>query len=117
LGADVPPVRAGETQVRQVVGNLLLNALDATPPGGTVTLATRHRPEERTVRFTVADTGPGVRVPEGEDLFDPFVTTKTDGVGLGLYVCRRNVEACGGHIDYDSGQEGTRFWFDLPAAV
>ncbi len=113
---SAPAVRADETHVRQVVVNLVLNALDATPPGGTVTLATRHRPADGRVRFSVADTGSGVRVPEGEDLFDPFVTTKSDGVGLGLYVCRRNVESCGGQIGYTSGEAGTTFWFDLPAA-
>jgi len=114
--ADAPPVRADETPVRQVIVNLLLNALDATPPGGTVTLATRRRPEEAGVRFTVTDTGPGVRAADGADLFDPFVTTKSDGVGLGLYVCRRNVEACGGRIGYTSGEGGTTFWFELPVA-
>jgi len=114
-GEATPAVRAGETLVRQVVVNLVLNALDATPPGGTITLATRRRPEEGAVRFSVTDTGAGVRVPEGQDLFDPFVTTKSDGVGLGLYVCRRNVEACGGHIGYTTGEDGTTFWFELPA--
>jgi signal transduction histidine kinase len=115
-GEDTSPVRAGETPVRQVIVNLVLNALDATPSGGTVTLATRRRPDEGTVRFSVTDTGPGVRVPDGADLFDPFVTTKSDGVGLGLYVCRRNVEACGGRIGYATGEDGTTFWFDLSAA-
>jgi two-component system sensor histidine kinase HydH len=115
-GEDVPAVRANETHVRQVVVNLVLNALDATPPGGTVTLATRVRPDEGTVRFSVTDTGPGVRVPDGADLFDPFVTTKSDGVGLGLYVCRRNIERYGGRIGYESGDGGATFWFDLPAS-
>jgi signal transduction histidine kinase len=115
-GEAVPPVRAGETPVRQVIVNLVLNALDATPAGGTVTLATRTRPDEGAVRFSVSDTGPGVQVPDGVDLFDPFVTTKSDGVGLGLYVCRRNVEACGGRIGYATGEDGTTFWFDLPVA-
>jgi len=118
-GAGVPPVRADETPVRQVVVNLVLNALDATPAGGTVTLATRRQStgegDAGTVRFSVSDTGPGVTVPDGADLFDPFVTTKDDGVGLGLYVCRRNVERCGGRIGYDCGPGGTTFWVDLPA--
>ena len=112
-----PPVRAGETRVRQVVVNLVLNALEATPPGGTITLATHRADADRrhTVRFTVADTGSGVTVAGDDDLFDPFVTTKDDGVGLGLYVCRRNVESYGGRIGYDSGPGGTIFWFELPA--
>ena len=115
-GEGAAAVRADETLLRQVIVNLILNALDATPPGGAVTLATRRRPEQGAVRFSVTDTGPGVRVPEGQDLFDPFVTTKADGVGLGLYVCRRNVESCGGRIGYTSGEGGTTFRVDLPAA-
>jgi len=115
-GDGVPAVRADETRIRQVIVNLLLNALDATPSGGTMTLATRRRTDDGAVRFSVADTGPGVGVPDGADLFDPFVTTKSDGVGLGLYVCRRNIERHGGRIGYESSAAGATFWFDLPPA-
>ena len=108
-------VRADETQVRQVILNLVMNALDAMPAGGAVTLSTGQG-KDGAVRFGVVDTGQGVHVPAGTDVFDPFVTTKPGGVGLGLYVCRRHVERHGGRIGYDSSPEGTTFWFDLPAS-
>jgi signal transduction histidine kinase len=113
--ADAVRVRAEETQMRQVILNLVLNALDAMPAGGTLTLATRAG-DAGTVRFSVTDTGKGVRRPDSGDVFDPFVTTKPGGVGLGLYICRRNVERHGGPIGYDSSDDGTTFWFELPAA-
>jgi signal transduction histidine kinase len=140
--AAAPPVRADENQVRQIMLNLVLNALDAMPAGGTLTVSTatgagaatdsgttgkschseRSEESRRTtgagaaVRFSVADTGRGVQVPEGTDIFEPFVTTKTGGVGLGLYVCRRNVERHGGRMGYESSGAGATFWFELPAA-
>jgi len=110
--ADAPAIRGNETMLRQVVMNLVLNAVDAMPAGGRVTLATQRTGVG--VRFTVADSGAGVRVPDGQDLFDPFVSTKPDGVGLGLYVCRRGIERHGGRIGYASSDEGTTFWFELP---
>jgi signal transduction histidine kinase len=108
-------VRADEPQIRQVILNLVLNALDAMPAGGTLTLSTGGG-ADGAVRLSVADTGKGVHVPEGADAFEPFVTTKSGGVGLGLYVSRRNVERHGGRIGYDSSETGTTFWFELPAA-
>jgi signal transduction histidine kinase len=113
--ADAVRVRAEETQVRQVILNLVLNALEAMPAGGTVTLSNRAA-DEGAVRFSVADTGKGMRASDGSDVFDPFVTTKPGGVGLGLYICRRNVERHGGRIGYDSSDDGATFWFELPAA-
>lgn len=112
---DAVRVRADETQIRQVILNLVLNALDAMPAGGTVTLATRPG-DKGTVRFSVADTGKGVRSPDSGDVFDPFVTTKPGGVGLGLYICRRNVERHGGRIGFDSSDHGATFWFELPTS-
>jgi signal transduction histidine kinase len=108
-------VRADETQIRQVALNLVLNALDAMPAGGELTVSTRPG-AGGSVRFSASDTGRGVQVPEGADLFEPFVTTKSGGVGLGLYVCRRNVERHGGRLGYDSSDSGATFWFELPAA-
>jgi signal transduction histidine kinase len=110
-----PVVRADETALRQVVLNLVLNALDAMPAGGVLTLSAGPG-QGGTVRLAVADTGGGVHPPPGADVFEPFVTTKSGGVGLGLYVCRRNIERHGGRLGYDSSDGGTTFWFDLPAA-
>jgi len=108
-------VRADEPQIRACLLNLVLNALDAMPAGGVMTVATRPA-DGGAVRFSVSDSGAGVRVPEGTDVFEPFVTTKSGGIGLGLYVCRRNVARHGGRIGYDSSDGGATFWFELPAA-
>ena len=68
------------------------------------------------MRFEVSDTGPGVADADGADIFDPFVTTKAGGAGLGLHLCRKIIDRHGGRIGYDSREDGTTFWFELPAA-
>jgi signal transduction histidine kinase len=110
--SDLPPVLGDADRIRQVVLNLMLNALDAMPAGGTITLELAARGHGR-VRCTVRDTGPGVCLPAGQDAFAPFVTTKPNGVGLGLFVCRHLVTELGGTIGYDTGSAGSAFWFDL----
>lgn len=107
-----PAAAAPAGRVRQVVLNLLVNALDAMGGGGriVVTLTTAGG----MVRLAVADQGGGVRA-DGEDIFSPFVSTKPGGAGLGLHVCRQIVEAHGGRIGYDSSAGGATFWFELPA--
>jgi len=119
IECEFPPealgVRAQGERIRQVILNLMLNAIEAMPSGGTVRLSAATRPERR-VRFSVADTGGGVHVPEGVDIFEPFATGKAGGTGLGLHVCRKIVEQHGGTIGYESSDHGSTFWFDLPGA-
>lgn len=96
LQLDCPPglvLRADPESLRQILFNLWLNAFEAVPPGGLVECrATRAHD---TVRFEVADRGSG---PPPGDPFEPFYTTKVNGTGLGLTVCRRLIEAHGGRI-------------------
>ena len=67
------------------------------------------------VCFSVSDTGPGVALPAPDtDIFDPFVSTRAKGTGLGLYICRQIIESQGGRIGYDSTPAGATFWFELP---
>jgi signal transduction histidine kinase len=68
------------------------------------------------VRLFVRDSGPGVRDEVRNTLFQPFVTTKPHGAGLGLYVCRQIVERSGGTLGYETTPTGATFWCDLPAA-
>lgn len=110
-GPAALPVRGDANHLRQVVLNLMLNALDAMPHGGRMTVSIQPTPDG--MRFSVADTGGGVKAPPGVDIFDPFVTTKPDGTGLGLALCRQVITRHTGRIGYDSAADGTVFWFEL----
>jgi signal transduction histidine kinase len=90
-------IEADPGQVRQVLLNLLLNALDAVPSGGTVRAELQTRPDQSAI-IRVADTGPGLPAELRDQIFEPFVSTKETGVGLGLSICKRIVEAHGGTI-------------------
>jgi signal transduction histidine kinase len=122
LVADLPPglveLCIDPGQVQQVLLNLLLNALDALPRGGTVRLEVR--PPTAAAPFAevrVADSGPGIAPRIRARLFEPFVSSKETGLGLGLSICRRLVEAHGGTIRGDNapGGGGAVFTFTLPA--
>jgi signal transduction histidine kinase len=100
LPAEPVVVRADAGQVRQVVLNLVLNALDAVPAGGTVRLQVpAPAAGDRRLALRVADTGCGLPGDLGEHIFEPFVSTKETGLGLGLSICKRILEAHGGAIE------------------
>jgi signal transduction histidine kinase len=94
----LPPVRGVPDRLQQAILNLALNAIQATPRGGRVTLSVRHA-EGRAV-VTVADTGPGVPPDLVQSLFEAKITTKPGGTGLGLPLVRIIVEAHGGRVSY-----------------
>ena len=121
LRTDLPPqpirLVADFEQLRQVLVNLLFNALEAMPDGGTVTIGTRKDTERGDVIMTVSDTGKGLRPGIGEHLFDPFVSTKDAGTGLGLSISRRIIEDHAGSITARAGEScGTVFEVRLPVA-
>ncbi|MBN1917394.1 MAG: HAMP domain-containing histidine kinase [Verrucomicrobia bacterium] len=111
----VPHVRADAERLRQVLMNLIVNALDAMPSGGTLDVSVGFTGGR--VRCTITDTGAGIQASERESLFEPFVTTKSHSAGLGLYVCKRIVEAHGGAIGCHNTERGAAFWFEIPTAV
>jgi signal transduction histidine kinase len=90
--------------LRRAVLNLVLNALDAMPNGGqlVVTACTGSRGLE----VEVADSGPGIAAQDQDHIFEPFYTTKTNGVGLGLAIVHRIAEAHGGHVEVRNCPEG-----------
>jgi signal transduction histidine kinase len=105
-----------ESQLSQVALNLLLNALQATPEGGTVTLSV-SQPDPEKVEFKVADTGIGMSPVQATRVFDAFFTTKSTGTGLGLAICRRVASEHGGGIRLSSVEgKGSEFTVFLPAA-
>ncbi len=115
LAADLPPVAGAASALRQVALNLLANALQAMPGGGRLRCATRRRPDGA-VELRVVDTGHGVAAADRPRLFEPFFTTRPDGTGLGLALCREIVLGHGGRIELEStGPGGSVFLVVLPA--
>jgi signal transduction histidine kinase len=100
-------------QVRRALDNLILNAVQNTPPGGVVTVAAAER--DGKLRFRVSDTGPGVPADVGERLFEPFATARADGTGLGLAIARDIARAHGGEARLVSNtSSGAVFEIELP---
>ena len=115
LEEGLGPVQADPHLMRRAVENLVLNALDAMPEGGTLTLATAGR--DGAVELLVADTGKGLTPEERDRLFTPYYTTKQHGTGLGLAIVQSVVSDHGGTISVESAPEhGTTFRIVLPAA-
>lgn len=113
---DRMAVEANYTELQQVLLNLALNAIQAMPDGGSLSLiAERVTGEEDKVRIRVSDDGIGMDAATVQRLFTPFFTTKTEGTGLGLVSCHRIVESIGGQIQVQSQLgEGTTFELLLP---
>ena len=118
LGTGLAPVRADPTQIEQVIVNLAVNARDAMPHGGSVTIETANVAVDDTsfVELRLTDTGIGMTETERRQLFDPFFTTKEGGTGLGLATVYGIVEQSGGTIEVDSAPGlGSSFRILLPA--
>jgi signal transduction histidine kinase len=116
--ASVPPVTVDGLQLEQALINVVSNAIDSAAqtyrPPGCVTV--RVAPADNRIRIEVEDNGPGVSDDVAEHLFEPFVTTKSNGMGLGLALARELIGAHGGTIDWERiwPAGGARFTIELP---
>jgi PAS domain S-box-containing protein len=110
MAPDLPLVPVDCAQMEQVVSNLVINALDAMPDGGTVTVAARHDGDR--VGLAVSDTGAGIPPQHVERIFDHFFTTKPTGTGLGLALAKKIVEDHGARLEVSS-QEGAGSTFSI----
>ncbi|NJK33568.1 MAG: histidine kinase [Oscillatoriales cyanobacterium SM2_2_1] len=116
---DLPLVFADEERIRQVLLNLLGNAIKYTPPVGTIEMAALHRTAQK-VEVAVTDDGPGVPAELREQIFEELYRLERDdqseGYGIGLALCRRIIRAHYGQIwvDAASGKQGSSFRFTLP---
>jgi PAS domain S-box-containing protein len=116
LTEQVPEIQADESQLEQVLKNMILNSLQAMPEGGMLTVETGAMPSGGAY-ISVSDTGVGIPPEKTERIFQPFFTTKTKGTGLGLSVVHKIVENHGGRIDVISEVgKGTTFKIILPRA-
>ncbi len=131
LDASLPRTTADPSQLHQVIINLAMNACDAMPEGGKLTLETvianpgkglrgiAHPEGKPFIKLSVSDTGTGIDPETQSRIFDPFFTTKEagKGTGLGLYIVHSIISNHGGYINlYSEPQQGTRFNIYLPAA-
>jgi two-component system sensor kinase FixL len=117
LAPDLPPVIADRVQIEQVLVNLLHNAMDAMAdvPERVLTLSSRQGASA--IEILIADTGRGIPETAVHCLFQPFVTTKQNGMGIGLAISKSIIEAHGGEIFAEPNPGGgTRFCVRLPAA-
>ncbi|HEX7288744.1 MAG TPA: ATP-binding protein [Candidatus Angelobacter sp.] len=113
LDAQLPPVSGDPTLLRRVMENLVLNAIDAMPNGGRLTLRTRT--EGKAAIFEIGDTGKGLTREECDRLFTPYYTTKQHGTGLGLAIVQSVVSDHHGRVSVSSKQgQGTTFSVELP---
>jgi signal transduction histidine kinase len=123
--ADVPPALVNANQIQQILLNLLINARQAMPRGGRITIKLAHEPKDNMVVLMIRDGGSGIPADRLPRIFDPFYSTKEGpdesgkgGTGLGLSSCRNIVEAHRGRIRVQSTVgKGTAFTIMLPAAT
>src|SRR5579875_407843 len=115
LHPDLPTVMVDKVQIQQVLLNLIRNALEAMDAKEERMLTVEAKVTDGMMTVTVTDTGPGLSPEVAQNLFQPFVTTKVRGMGVGLSICRSIIEAHGGRI-WASPREGggTSFVFALP---
>ncbi|HJY76546.1 MAG TPA: ATP-binding protein, partial [Burkholderiales bacterium] len=118
LAADLPLVKGDRVQLQQVIMNLLLNALEAMSGiderPRELSMSTQRDADER-VRLSVQDSGPGLPPGHGEHLFEAFHTTKTGGMGIGLFVSRSIIESHGGRLWAQANDgPGATFSFSIP---
>jgi PAS domain S-box-containing protein len=112
---ELPPVWGITDQFRQVVLNLFLNAVDAMPQGGQLTIATQYMSADKQVLITISDTGPGIEQDIFPNIFDAFITNKSGGTGLGLTISNEIVQKHGGSISAQNNLEaGATFEVWLP---
>lgn len=114
--AELPPITFDDDQLRQLIWNVALNALQAMGSQGVLTVRTA-REDDHSWRLEIRDTGPGIPEEIRERIYDPFFSTKKDGTGLGLSIVRRIVAAHGGDISFVSEPgRGCQFIITAPLA-
>jgi PAS domain S-box-containing protein len=118
LAAELPYIEAHKGQLQEVIINLVHNAIDAmntTADRSKMLRIKTQLHDSDAIIVAVEDSGPGIDPQRLDDIFDAFFTTKTDGMGLGLAICRRIIESHGGHLTARSdGKTGALFQFVLP---
>jgi len=117
LKEDLPKIHADFDQIQRTCLNIIANAILAMPGSGSLKIKTEEGKEEGNIEISIADTGEGIPEENMGKIFEPLFTTKPRGVGLGLSLCKKYVEAHGGKIEVESEVEkGTKFVVKLPVS-
>ncbi len=116
----LPSVYADCVRLEQVLLNLLVNAMEAMPDGGTLTVRVSmgqdaNGEDTKSARIEVIDTGPGIPANVRDCIFDPYFTTKNDGTGMGLALCEKLVRQHNGRLQFHTSESGTVFELTLPS--
>jgi len=117
VDAGLPEVTLNREQIKQVMLNLIKNAIEAMPEGGLLDIRVCHSVPAETIKVVIADTGVGMNADLRARIFEPFITNKKDGTGLGLFVSRSIIEGLRGHIQLESEPgRGTVVTVELPVS-
>jgi signal transduction histidine kinase len=103
---ELPAISAISDQIRQVVLNLFLNAIEIMKPGGCLTVQTQSLPAQKEILFSVRDTGPGIHPEILPAIFEPFITSKSTGTGLGLTITHDIIQQHHGRIEAENHKAG-----------
>lgn len=110
------PVQVDRVRLEQVLLNLVINAMEAMPDGGTIIIRVSIVRDQtpHSIRIEIIDTGPGVDENVRSRIFDPYFTTKGEGTGMGLALCDKIVRQHHGSLDFHSTKHGSIFDITLP---
>jgi signal transduction histidine kinase/putative methionine-R-sulfoxide reductase with GAF domain len=112
---SLPLITVDKEQIKQVILNLLMNAIQAMPRGGELSMGGRFSKDGYWIELTIQDSGIGIHLEDLEKLFDPFFSTKEGGIGLGLSIAHRIIDQHHGKIEVESTPgKGTLFTISLP---
>jgi signal transduction histidine kinase len=117
LKGDHSMILADRVQLYQVLMNLMLNGIEAMKEKGGMLTVKSQMGEDGQIEVSIKDTGPGLPAGKVDQIFDAFFTTKPQGSGMGLAICKSIIESHGGRIWVDGkGEHGATFHFTLPVA-
>jgi two-component system NtrC family sensor kinase len=115
LSDNLPSIFLDRGQIQQSIINLVINAIEATDPGGSITVTSSFEKRKNNIEITITDTGEGISAEDQVKIFDPFYTTKQEGTGLGLAITLGIIEQHGGTIEVASKKgKGSTFKIKLP---
>ena len=118
LAAELPRIKADRVQLQQVFMNLMLNGIEAMKDTGGELTITSERNGDGEVLISIKDTGVGLPTEKIDQIFSAFFTTKSQGTGMGLSICRTIVESHGGRLwARPNSERGATFQFTLPTEV